>query len=106
MNSVCPTPIRYSVALPYVPFSISFTVLTAKFCVPGVANADFVIFPPRCVVAKDIMRSEANRDSVGKTVYTVENEPDPIPSSYLHRACMREFMVSTIGNHEAIPADS
>jgi len=33
-----------------------FTVLTSPSAVPGVANADFVIFPPRILVAEDTFR--------------------------------------------------
>src|SRR3546814_16064528 len=33
-----------------------FTVLTSPSTTPGVANADFVIFPPRILVAEDTFR--------------------------------------------------
>jgi homogentisate 1,2-dioxygenase len=46
-----------------------FTVLTVKTAQPGVALADFVIFPPRWMVAEDTFRPP-----------------------YYHRNCMAEFM--------------
>jgi len=46
-----------------------FTVLTSPSTVKGVANVDFVVFPPRWIVAEDTFRPP-----------------------YFHRNCMSEFM--------------
>ncbi|CDH58811.1 homogentisate-dioxygenase [Lichtheimia corymbifera JMRC:FSU:9682] len=54
-----------------------FTVLTAKSTVPGVAIADFVIFPPRWAVADNTFRPP-----------------------YFHRNCMSEFMGLILGDYE------
>ncbi|KAM9301127.1 homogentisate 1,2-dioxygenase [Morus bassanus] len=55
-----------------------FTVLTAKSTRPGVALADFVIFPPRWGVANNTFRPP-----------------------YYHRNCMSEFMGLIKGHYEA-----
>ncbi|KAG8522031.1 Homogentisate 1,2-dioxygenase [Galemys pyrenaicus] len=55
-----------------------FTVLTAKSLRPGVAIADFVIFPPRWGVADKTFRPP-----------------------YYHRNCMSEFMGLIKGHYEA-----
>ncbi|CAJ0924387.1 unnamed protein product, partial [Mesorhabditis belari] len=55
-----------------------FTVLTAQSTRPGVAIADFVIFPPRWGVAENTFRPP-----------------------YYHRNCMSEFMGLIVGNYEA-----
>uniref|UniRef100_A0A4W3GVS1 Homogentisate 1,2-dioxygenase n=1 Tax=Callorhinchus milii TaxID=7868 RepID=A0A4W3GVS1_CALMI len=55
-----------------------FTVLTAKSTSPGVAIADFVIFPPRWGVADHTFRPP-----------------------YYHRNCMSEFMGLIKGHYEA-----
>ncbi|TMS08863.1 Homogentisate 1,2-dioxygenase [Larimichthys crocea] len=55
-----------------------FTVLTAKSTRPGVAIADFVIFPPRWGVADHTFRPP-----------------------YYHRNCMSEFMGLIKGHYEA-----
>ncbi|XP_048360402.1 homogentisate 1,2-dioxygenase [Sphaerodactylus townsendi] len=55
-----------------------FTVLTAKSTHPGVAIADFVIFPPRWAVATNTFRPP-----------------------YYHRNCMSEFMGLIKGHYEA-----
>ncbi|XP_057681023.1 homogentisate 1,2-dioxygenase [Corythoichthys intestinalis] len=55
-----------------------FTVLTAKSTKPGVAIADFVIFPPRWGVADHTFRPP-----------------------YYHRNCMSEFMGLIKGHYEA-----
>ncbi|KAI4797530.1 hypothetical protein KUCAC02_025017 [Chaenocephalus aceratus] len=55
-----------------------FTVLTAKSTRPGVAIADFVIFPPRWGVADNTFRPP-----------------------YYHRNCMSEFMGLIKGHYEA-----
>uniref|UniRef100_A0A8C6VSR4 Homogentisate 1,2-dioxygenase n=2 Tax=Nothobranchius furzeri TaxID=105023 RepID=A0A8C6VSR4_NOTFU len=55
-----------------------FTVLTAKSTKPGVAVADFVIFPPRWGVADHTFRPP-----------------------YYHRNCMSEFMGLIEGHYEA-----
>uniref|UniRef100_A0A8C7QXL8 Homogentisate 1,2-dioxygenase n=1 Tax=Oncorhynchus mykiss TaxID=8022 RepID=A0A8C7QXL8_ONCMY len=55
-----------------------FTVLTAKSSRPGVAMADFVIFPPRWGVADHTFRPP-----------------------YYHRNCMSEFMGLIKGHYEA-----
>ncbi|XP_050004702.1 homogentisate 1,2-dioxygenase isoform X1 [Alexandromys fortis] len=55
-----------------------FTVLTAKSTRPGVAIADFVIFPPRWGVANKTFRPP-----------------------YYHRNCMSEFMGLIKGHYEA-----
>uniref|UniRef100_A0A4X2JW72 Homogentisate 1,2-dioxygenase n=1 Tax=Vombatus ursinus TaxID=29139 RepID=A0A4X2JW72_VOMUR len=55
-----------------------FTVLTAKSVRPGVAIADFVIFPPRWGVAEHTFRPP-----------------------YYHRNCMSEFMGLIKGHYEA-----
>ncbi|XP_069886233.1 homogentisate 1,2-dioxygenase isoform X2 [Dipodomys merriami] len=57
-----------------------FTVLTAKSMRPGVAIADFVIFPPRWGVADKTFRPP-----------------------YYHRNCMSEFMGLIKGHYEAKP---
>ena len=57
-----------------------FTVLTSPSPVPGVANADFVIFPPRWMVAEHTFR---------------------IP--YYHRNIMSEFMGLIQGTYDAKP---
>ncbi|KAF7238124.1 Homogentisate 1,2-dioxygenase [Varanus komodoensis] len=55
-----------------------FTVLTGKSTQPGVAVADFVIFPPRWAVANNTFRPP-----------------------YYHRNCMSEFMGLIKGTYEA-----
>lgn len=55
-----------------------FTVLTCQSNKPGVAIADFVIFPPRWIVAEHTFRPP-----------------------YYHRNCMSEFMGLIVGNYEA-----
>uniref|UniRef100_A0A915CUE2 Homogentisate 1,2-dioxygenase n=1 Tax=Ditylenchus dipsaci TaxID=166011 RepID=A0A915CUE2_9BILA len=55
-----------------------FTVLTAPSAHPGVAIADFVIFPPRWGVAEHTFRPP-----------------------YYHRNCMSEYMGLITGNYEA-----
>uniref|UniRef100_A0A8C9FZJ4 Homogentisate 1,2-dioxygenase n=1 Tax=Pavo cristatus TaxID=9049 RepID=A0A8C9FZJ4_PAVCR len=66
-----------SVAFDHADPSI-FTVLTAKSTRPGVAIADFVIFPPRWGVANNTFRPP-----------------------YYHRNCMSEFMGLIKGHYEA-----
>ncbi|XP_053226939.1 homogentisate 1,2-dioxygenase isoform X2 [Podarcis raffonei] len=66
-----------SVAFDHADPSI-FTVLTAKSTRPGVAVADFVIFPPRWAVATKTFRPP-----------------------YYHRNCMSEFMGLIKGTYEA-----
>ncbi|KAM9583121.1 homogentisate 1,2-dioxygenase isoform 3-T4 [Trichechus inunguis] len=66
-----------SVAFDHADPSI-FTVLTAKSLRPGVAVADFVIFPPRWGVADKTFRPP-----------------------YYHRNCMSEFMGLIKGHYEA-----
>ncbi|XP_072469993.1 homogentisate 1,2-dioxygenase isoform X1 [Notamacropus eugenii] len=66
-----------SVAFDHADPSI-FTVLTAKSARPGVAIADFVIFPPRWGVADHTFRPP-----------------------YYHRNCMSEFMGLIKGHYEA-----
>ncbi|EMP33643.1 Homogentisate 1,2-dioxygenase [Chelonia mydas] len=66
-----------SVAFDHADPSI-FTVLTAKSTRPGVALADFVIFPPRWGVANNTFRPP-----------------------YYHRNCMSEFMGLIKGRYEA-----
>lgn len=55
-----------------------FTVLTCPSTKPGVAIADFAIFPPRWAVAENTFRPP-----------------------YYHRNCMSEFMGLITGNYEA-----
>ena len=55
-----------------------FTVLTCPSLKPGVAIADFVIFPPRWSVAENTFRPP-----------------------YYHRNCMSEFMGLIFGSYEA-----
>jgi len=55
-----------------------FTVLTCPSQKPGVAIADFVIFPPRWSVAESTFRPP-----------------------YYHRNCMSEFMGLIVGSYEA-----
>ena len=55
-----------------------FTVLTAPSEIPGVANVDFVIFPPRWMVAEHTFRPP-----------------------YYHRNCMSEFMGLIYGVYDA-----
>ncbi|XP_005091193.1 homogentisate 1,2-dioxygenase [Aplysia californica] len=55
-----------------------FTVLTCPSLKPGVATADFVIFPPRWSVQENTFRPP-----------------------YYHRNCMSEFMGLIYGNYEA-----
>ncbi|KAJ3170413.1 hypothetical protein HDU87_008807 [Geranomyces variabilis] len=55
-----------------------FTVLTARSSTPGVAIADFVIFPPRWMVAENTFRPP-----------------------YYHRNCMSEFMGLISGVYDA-----
>lgn len=55
-----------------------FTVLTSSSAMPGIANVDFVIFPPRWTVATDTLR---------------------LP--YFHRNVMSEFMGLIRGSYEA-----
>ncbi|KAJ3016604.1 Homogentisate 1,2-dioxygenase [Thoreauomyces humboldtii] len=55
-----------------------FTVLTAKSDTPGTALADFVIFPPRWIVAENTFRPP-----------------------YYHRNCMSEFMGLISGGYDA-----
>ncbi|XP_053159240.1 homogentisate 1,2-dioxygenase isoform X1 [Hemicordylus capensis] len=66
-----------SVAFDHADPSI-FSVLTAKSAHPGVAVADFVIFPPRWAVASKTFRPP-----------------------YYHRNCMSEFMGLIQGSYEA-----
>ncbi len=55
-----------------------FTVLTSPSMIPGVANVDFVIFPPRWMVAKDTFRPP-----------------------YYHRNIMNEYMGLIFGTYDA-----
>ncbi len=55
-----------------------FTVLTSESEIPGVANVDFVIFPPRWMVAEHSFRPP-----------------------YFHRNIMNEFMGLLIGEYDA-----
>jgi homogentisate 1,2-dioxygenase len=55
-----------------------FTVLTCPSVLPGIANADFVVFPPRWSVAEDTFRPP-----------------------YFHRNIMNEFMGLVRGVYEA-----
>lgn len=55
-----------------------FTVLTCPSDTPGTAIADFVIFPPRWLVAEDTFRPP-----------------------YFHRNCMSEFMGNIVGQYDA-----
>ncbi len=55
-----------------------FTVLTSPSEMPGTANVDFVIFPPRWMVAKDTFRPP-----------------------YYHRNCMSEYMGLIFGVYDA-----
>lgn len=55
-----------------------FTVLTSPSSVPGVANVDFVVFPPRWLVAEDTFRPP-----------------------YFHRNIMSEYMGLIKGTYEA-----
>jgi homogentisate 1,2-dioxygenase len=55
-----------------------FTVLTCPSALPGIANADFVVFPPRWSVAEDTFRPP-----------------------YFHRNIMNEFMGLVRGVYEA-----
>ncbi|KAJ3127749.1 hypothetical protein HK098_005866 [Nowakowskiella sp. JEL0407] len=55
-----------------------FTVLTCKTSTPGVALADFAIFPPRWMVAEHTFRPP-----------------------YFHRNCMSEFMGLITGSYDA-----
>lgn len=55
-----------------------FTVLTSASELPGIANVDFVIFPPRYMVAKDTFRPP-----------------------YYHRNCMSEYMGLIHGVYDA-----
>jgi homogentisate 1,2-dioxygenase len=57
-----------------------FTVLTSPSDIPGTANCDFVIFPPRWLVAEDTFR----------------------PPWY-HRNVMSEFMGLVLGHYDAKP---
>ncbi len=82
------TPLRYDTAHFMVIGSISFdhpdpsifTVLTSPSDTPGTANCDFVIFPPRWLVAEDTFR----------------------PPWY-HRNAMSEFMGLVYGQYDARP---
>ncbi len=60
-----------------------FTVLTSPSGLPGVANLDFVVFPPRWLVAENTFR----------------------PPWY-HRNTMSEFMGLVVGEYDAKPGDS
>ena len=55
-----------------------YTVLTAPTDTPGIALCDFVIFPPRWMVAENTFRPP-----------------------YYHRNCMSEFMGMVWGNYDA-----
>lgn len=55
-----------------------FTVLTSASELPGIANVDFVIFPPRWLVAQDTFRPP-----------------------YYHRNCMSEYMGLIFGVYDA-----
>lgn len=55
-----------------------FTVLTSPSEMPGIANVDFCIFPPRWLVAKDTFRPP-----------------------YYHRNCMSEYMGLIFGVYDA-----
>ena len=57
-----------------------FTVLTSPSDTPGVANGDFVIFPPRWMVAEDTFRPP-----------------------WFHRNVMSEFMGLVLGQYDAKP---
>ncbi|KAG0737464.1 hypothetical protein G6F57_012714 [Rhizopus arrhizus] len=65
-----------SVSFDHIDPSI-FTVLTAKSDTPGVAIADFVIFPPRWAVTENTFRAP-----------------------YFHRNCMSEFMGLIAGDYD------
>lgn len=58
-----------------------FTVLTSQTSTPGVANLDFVIFPPRWMVAEDTFRPP-----------------------YYHRNLMSEYMGLISGSYDAKPS--
>jgi homogentisate 1,2-dioxygenase len=83
------TPYKYALARFQVIGSISFdhpdpsifTVLTSPSDQPGTANLDFVIFPPRWLVAEHSFRPP-----------------------YYHRNCMSEFMGLIHGVYDAKPA--
>jgi homogentisate 1,2-dioxygenase len=55
-----------------------FTVLSSPSCVPGISNVDFVIFPPRWMVAVDTFRPP-----------------------YYHRNIMNEYMGLIYGTYDA-----
>lgn len=79
-------PYKYNLALFNTINSVSFdhpdpsifTVLTSPSTIPGVANVDFVIFPPRWMVATDTFRPP-----------------------YYHRNIMSEFMGLITGTYDA-----
>jgi homogentisate 1,2-dioxygenase len=81
-------PLRYDTAHFNTVGSISFdhpdpsifTVLTSPSDTPGVANCDFVIFPPRWMVAEDTFRPP-----------------------WFHRNVMSEFMGLVLGQYDAKP---
>lgn len=80
------TPYKYDLSSFQVINSVSFdhpdpsifTVLTSPSELPGTANVDFVIFPPRWTVAEHTFRP-----------------------AYFHRNCMSEFMGLIFGAYEA-----
>jgi homogentisate 1,2-dioxygenase len=80
------TPYKYDLARFNVINTVSFdhpdpsifTVLTSPSEIPGVANVDFVIFPPRWMVAEHTFRPP-----------------------YYHRNCMSEYMGLIFGTYDA-----
>jgi homogentisate 1,2-dioxygenase len=80
------TPYKYDLSLFHVINTVSFdhpdpslfTVLTSPTALPGVSNVDFVIFPPRWMVAEHSFRPP-----------------------YFHRNCMSEFMGLVHGVYDA-----
>lgn len=69
--------ISFCLGLSYLCFDLFDAVLTAPTDKPGVALLDFVIFPPRWLVAEHTFRPP-----------------------YYHRNCMSEFMGLIYGGYE------
>lgn len=73
-----------------------YTVLTCPTDTPGVAVADFVIFPPRWMV---MVRARARmRHPVSRSWRPQEHSFRP---PYYHRNCMSEFMGMIYGVYDA-----
>jgi homogentisate 1,2-dioxygenase len=75
-----------------------FTVLTAPTDTPGVANADFVIFPPRCMVAEHTFRPPwFHRNIMNECMGLVHGQYDAKTTGFLPGGLSLHGMLSAHG---------